>query len=168
MREIAVGDRILTLQIWDTVLVFSLLCFSLYFRLARYNSHTLCVSFLCLIFVKERFQSLGVAFYRGSDACILVYDVTNINTFKHLDVWLNEFKNQLGKLPTDFPFCVLGNKIDLASSSRQVSLREAEVTCYRVLPLKIVFFRSGVKKGALHISRPVQKIPPTLMRLSNM
>jgi GTPase SAR1 family protein len=26
---------------------------------------------------QERFQSLGVAFYRGADACILVYDITN-------------------------------------------------------------------------------------------
>ena len=26
---------------------------------------------------QERFQSLGVAFYRGADACVLVYDVTN-------------------------------------------------------------------------------------------
>ena len=26
---------------------------------------------------QERFQSLGTAFYRGSDVCVLVYDVTN-------------------------------------------------------------------------------------------
>ena len=26
---------------------------------------------------QERFQSLGVAFYRGADACVLVYDITN-------------------------------------------------------------------------------------------
>ena len=26
---------------------------------------------------QERFQSLGVAFYRGADACILVYDITS-------------------------------------------------------------------------------------------
>ena len=26
---------------------------------------------------QERFQSLGVAFYRGADACMLAYDITN-------------------------------------------------------------------------------------------
>ena len=25
---------------------------------------------------QEKFQSIGAAFYRGSDACILVYDIT--------------------------------------------------------------------------------------------
>ena len=35
---------------------------------------------------QERFQSLGNAFYRGSDACVLVYDVTDENSFQQ--VWL--------------------------------------------------------------------------------
>eukprot|EP00766_Chilomastix_caulleryi_P001500 gnl/Chilomastix_caulleri/2474.p3 GENE.gnl/Chilomastix_caulleri/2474~~gnl/Chilomastix_caulleri/2474.p3 ORF type:complete len:84 (+),score=16.66 gnl/Chilomastix_caulleri/2474:221-472(+) len=30
---------------------------------------------------QERFQSLGVAFYRGADACVLVYDVNEPKTF---------------------------------------------------------------------------------------
>merc|ERR1719231_1596660 len=40
---------------------------------------------------QERFQSLGVAFYRGADACILVYDITNPKSFDHLDSWRDEF-----------------------------------------------------------------------------
>lgn len=36
---------------------------------------------------QERFQSLGVAFYRGADACVLVYDVTNEKSFRQLDSW---------------------------------------------------------------------------------
>jgi len=26
---------------------------------------------------QERFQSIGAAFYRGSDCCVIVYDLTN-------------------------------------------------------------------------------------------
>lgn len=33
---------------------------------------------------QERFQSLGVAYYRGADACVLVYDVNNFITFSNL------------------------------------------------------------------------------------
>ena len=40
---------------------------------------------------QERFQSLGVAFYRGADACVLVYDVTSQNSFKTLETWRDEF-----------------------------------------------------------------------------
>jgi Ras-related protein Rab-7A len=32
----------------------------------------------------ERFQSLGTAFYRGADACALVYDVTHEKSFQQL------------------------------------------------------------------------------------
>ena len=45
---------------------------------------------------QERFQSLGVAFYRGADACVLVYDITDAKTFDNLDSWRDEFLIQAG------------------------------------------------------------------------
>ena len=63
---------------------------------------------------QERFQSLGVAFYRGADCCVLVYDTTMANTFKTLDSWRDEFLIQASpRDPENFPFVVIGNKIDL-------------------------------------------------------
>lgn len=44
---------------------------------------------------QERFQSLGVAFYRGAEACVLVYDITNPKSFEHLDSWREEFLHQV-------------------------------------------------------------------------
>lgn len=71
---------------------------------------------------QERFQSLGVAFYRGADCCVLVFDVTAPNTFKTLDSWRDEFLIQASpRDPENFPFVVLGNKIDL--ENRQVIIR---------------------------------------------
>ena len=40
---------------------------------------------------QERFQSLGVGFYRGADVCILVYDITQPKSFENLDTWRIEF-----------------------------------------------------------------------------
>ena len=63
---------------------------------------------------------MGVAFYRGADCCVLVFDVTNANSFKTLDSWRDEFLIQASpRDPENFPFVVLGNKIDL--ENRQVS-----------------------------------------------
>ena len=63
---------------------------------------------------QERFQSLGVAFYRGADCCVLVFDVTMPNTFRSLDSWRDEFLIQASpRDPENFPFVVIGNKIDL-------------------------------------------------------
>lgn len=62
----------------------------------------------------ERFQSLGVAFYRGTDGCILVFDLTNPKTFHNLQNWYDEFL--IISSPPDaenFPFILLGNKSDL-------------------------------------------------------
>ncbi len=60
-----------------------------------------------------------MAFYRGADCCVLVFDVTNSNSFKTLDSWRDEFLIQASpRDPENFPFVVLGNKIDL--ENRQV------------------------------------------------
>ena len=74
---------------------------------------------------QERFQSLGVGFYRGADACLLVYDVTDPHSLDNLDHWRKEFLDQvggglqgLGDASTQFPFVVVGNKIDKVSRAR--------------------------------------------------
>ena len=36
---------------------------------------------------QERYQSLGAAFYRGAEACVLVFDITNAASFDHLSHW---------------------------------------------------------------------------------
>ena len=46
---------------------------------------------------QERFQSLGVAFYRGADACILVYDITAEKSFDQLNSWRDEFLSQVNR-----------------------------------------------------------------------
>ena len=72
---------------------------------------------------QERFQSLGVAFYRGADCCVLVYDVNNAKSFETLDSWRDEFLIQASPHdPENFPFVVLGNKIDVEEHKRQVSV----------------------------------------------
>jgi len=78
---------------------------------------------------QERFQSLGVAFYRGADACILVFDLTQKKSFDNLDTWREEFLVQSGPAETDtFPFVVLGNKCDL-KDSRVVNTKQAQDYC---------------------------------------
>eukprot|EP00826_Nyctotherus_ovalis_P049026 TRINITY_DN5855_c0_g2_i3.p1 TRINITY_DN5855_c0_g2~~TRINITY_DN5855_c0_g2_i3.p1 ORF type:complete len:150 (+),score=52.86 TRINITY_DN5855_c0_g2_i3:73-522(+) len=62
---------------------------------------------------QERYQSLGSNFYKGSECCFLVYDITNAKSFEALDNWRAEFLKTSGsKCPDSFPFIVLGNKCD--------------------------------------------------------
>lgn len=36
-----------------------------------------------------------MAFYRGAEACVLVYDITNPKSFEQLDSWREEFLHQV-------------------------------------------------------------------------
>lgn len=63
---------------------------------------------------QERFRSLGSAFYRGADGCIIVYDITVKQTFDHIGQWRADFiTHGAPKDPSSFPFAVVGNKCDL-------------------------------------------------------
>ncbi|ODV81142.1 ras-domain-containing protein [Suhomyces tanzawaensis NRRL Y-17324] len=91
-KEITVDNKVVTLQIWDTA-------------------------------GQERFQSLGVAFYRGADCCVLCYDVTNEKSLNNLTSWKDEFLVQSNVAnPQDFPFIIIGNKIDIEESRKIPSL----------------------------------------------
>jgi len=68
---------------------------------------------------QERFSSLAVAFFRGADAVILVYDVNKPETLQGLRRWWNEFKDRapvMDEEAEDYCCVVVGNKMDLSTS----------------------------------------------------
>lgn len=57
---------------------------------------------------------------------MLVFDVNNSKSFDALDSWRDEFLIQASpRDPDNFPFVVLGNKIDVEESKRVVCLDSA-------------------------------------------
>lgn len=69
---------------------------------------------------EERFHSVGAAFYRGADACILVYDITQQESFMKLQNWRDDLYVKSGIPPDEnFTFITFGNKADLVEQ-RQV------------------------------------------------
>merc|ERR1712130_563131 len=104
----------------------------------------------------ERFQSLGVAFYRGADCCVLVYDVNNPKSFETLDSWRDEFLIQASPHdPDNFPFVVLGNKIDVEESKRVVSQKRAMTWCQS--KGHIPYFETSAKE-AINVEQAFQTI----------
>ncbi|KAF8406422.1 hypothetical protein HHK36_008509 [Tetracentron sinense] len=96
---------------------------------------------------QERFQSLGVAFYRGADCCVLVYDVNVMKSFDNLNNWREEFLIQASPSdPENFPFVVLGNKVDVdGGNSRVVSEKKARAWC--ASKGNIPYFETSAKEG---------------------
>ena len=112
---------------------------------------------------QERFQSLGMAFYRGADACVLVYDMTDQKTFTGIDAWKNEFLIQAAPNdPANFPFMVLGNKCD-KEQERRVNKKQADAFC-KEIP-NCCFFETSAKNST-NVSQAFQKIAKAAIKQS--
>lgn len=72
---------------------------------------------------QERYHSLAPMYYRGAQAAIVVYDITQVETFGKARQWIKELERQgdPGVL-----ICLVGNKTDL-EGKRQVSREEAQI-----------------------------------------
>jgi Ras-related protein Rab-7A len=78
---------------------------------------------------QERFQSLSSAYYRGANACVLLYDTTSRHSFDALGKWRDDFLDSLlSALVVDpernFQFLVLGTKSDLEGSVAAEDVQE--------------------------------------------
>lgn len=78
---------------------------------------------------QERFQSLGTSFYRGADACVLVFDLCNGTSFENLGIWKSEFLLQTeSSFRSESPFVLVGTKCD-READRDVSRDEVLSWC---------------------------------------
>ncbi|MFX1562207.1 MAG: Rab family GTPase [Promethearchaeota archaeon] len=71
---------------------------------------------------QPRFDAVRKMYFLGSDAAIMVYDVTRQETFDNLDGWRHAFRRAV---PDEVPVTLVGNKTDL-ESKRAVRSIEAE------------------------------------------
>ncbi|KAL1326902.1 hypothetical protein HN51_037027 [Arachis hypogaea] len=96
---------------------------------------------------QERFNSLGAAFYRGADCCVLVYDVNAHKTFDTLNNWHDEFIKQADLNDHEaFPFVLLGNKVDVdGGNSRKVTEKKAREWC--ASRGNLPYFETSAKEG---------------------
>lgn len=75
---------------------------------------------------QDRFTSITTSYYRGTHCCILVFDITNKDSFFHLYKWIDQFNYY-----NDYPLkniLIIGNKHDL-ESQRAISRMEIHQFC---------------------------------------
>mmetsp|Transcript_26155 Transcript_26155/g.25769 ORF Transcript_26155/g.25769 Transcript_26155/m.25769 type:complete len:163 (+) Transcript_26155:44-532(+) len=71
---------------------------------------------------QERFRTMSGAYYRGAEGCIVVFDITDRNSFNAVSNWIREINtNGAGNSIV----VIVGSKADLRES-RQVSYDEAK------------------------------------------
>ncbi|KAK0154183.1 Ras-related protein Rab-5C [Merluccius polli] len=72
---------------------------------------------------QERYHSLAPMYYRGAQAAIVVYDITNADTFSRAKTWVKELQRQASP---NIVIALAGNKADMADT-RAVEHQEAQV-----------------------------------------
>ncbi|KAI1107468.1 putative ras-like GTP-binding protein [Jackrogersella minutella] len=61
---------------------------------------------------QERFRSISRLYYRGANACILCYSITDAQSFAEMGIWLTELRRNL---PPDIVLHVVGTKADIVA-----------------------------------------------------
>ncbi|KAL7715487.1 Ras family protein [Entamoeba marina] len=74
---------------------------------------------------QEPFIQRAPHYYRNTDICYLVFDVTNKQSFDNIDKWLTQSKSLTDPYNCPISYVLIGNKSDL-SDKRQVSYEEAD------------------------------------------
>lgn len=89
---------------------------------------------------QERFRSLIPSYIRDSSVAVIVFDVTNKESFENTGKWIDEVRQERGD---DVIVAMVGNKTDLAEK-RKVTREEAEE---RAKKLKVIYVETSAKAG---------------------
>ncbi|MEM2329716.1 MAG: GTP-binding protein [Candidatus Jordarchaeales archaeon] len=90
---------------------------------------------------QERFKPLLPNYFKGGQGSLVVFDVTDSESFKSVEGWVKQVKHYCG----DVPIVIVGNKIDL-SSERKISREEAARLADR---LSAPYFESSAKENIM-------------------
>ena len=71
---------------------------------------------------QERYKSITKTYYKGAKGALIVYDITNKESFKNVDKWINDLKESGDD---DVSILIVGNKCDL-EASREVTTDEVK------------------------------------------
>lgn len=89
---------------------------------------------------QERFRSLIPSYIRDSSVAVIVYDISNRQSFMNTSKWIDDVRAERGD---DVIIVLVGNKSDL-SDKREVTVEDAEK---RSKELNVMFIETSAKAG---------------------
>ena len=87
---------------------------------------------------QERFHCISVNTLKNSQGAVVVFDLTNKESFDRVTDWLKQIRDYSTKLP----ICLFGNKSDL--EERQITQEEIDKLCEKE---DLVYFETSAKKN---------------------
>ncbi|KAI9144369.1 putative YPT6-GTP-binding protein of the rab family [Paraphysoderma sedebokerense] len=108
---------------------------------------------------QERFRSLIPSYIRDSSVAVVVYDITNRNSFMNTSKWIDDVRAERGN---DVIIVLVGNKTDL-SDKRQISPEEGEK---KAKEYNVMFIETSAKAG-YNVKALFRKIAQALPGMDN-
>jgi len=104
---------------------------------------------------QEKYRSLAPLYYRGANAALIVYDITNKDSFEHAKNWAKEVREREGG---HVVIGLAGNKVDL-EGRRMVDKSEADAFSRKA---GFVFRETSAKtgEGILEIFKSIAELVP--------
>eukprot|EP00842_Homolaphlyctis_polyrhiza_P005903 jgi/Hompol1/6313/HPOL_004935-RA len=93
---------------------------------------------------QERFHSLAPMYYRNAQAAVVAYDITKPASLEKAKAWIKELQRQANP---NIVIALVGNKLDLASTSRAVSTEEAQAYANEASETGLLFMEASAKTG---------------------
>ena len=89
---------------------------------------------------QDRFRAITKNYYKGSHGIILIYDVTNVQTFENVKQWVSQIREEAS---ANVIIYIAGNKIDM-EEERKVNKEEGEKLAEE---LGLPFVETSAKSG---------------------
>ena len=100
---------------------------------------------------QERFRTITTAYYRGAMGILLVYDVTNEQTFLNVKNWMRQIDTHAAE---NVCRVLIGNKCDVPADQRVVSYEQGKALADE---FGVAFFETSAKEN-LHVDDAFMQI----------
>ena len=88
---------------------------------------------------QERYRAITSSYFKGSNGCFIVYDITNEASFNNVENWYEQIQKETSK---DIPILLVGNKCDL-EDERKVPIEKGKEKAQN---LNCAFFETSALK----------------------
>ena len=109
---------------------------------------------------QERYRAVSASFIKKADGVILIYDISDLDSFEAVDNWIKSIK-EIGK--EKLPIVLVGNKCDLSDDERKISLKEGQD---KANEFQIPFYETSCKDG-INIKEALEKLIDDIIEKGN-
>ena len=110
---------------------------------------------------QERYKSLTEGYFRNAEGILIVYDVSNLDTFKNLKYWIQSIKTHINIDNSQVPAIIIGNKVDIFE--REVTKDQGENFAKEQ---NLEYFETSAKNGK-NINECIRYLVQQVLKISN-